>query len=204
MANIIQIKHGTGVPDHKLAPYELGYMDDSGHLYIGGPYENEGTKTYGTARTLNYLPLDKNGYIPTLYSNTNLTFSSTAANPKVQIESSKNVTKVTFGLTGKTGQGYFLEYAPNSTHYERYNFPAPSQNLTDDIGYTILTTKGGAFDGDFVFNNTLTVNGQLTANGAIVVDKSSYGDYDPNGVPGDSSKPAKDGVVGQLYFVVTG
>ena len=113
MSNIIQIKHGTGVPDYKLAPYELGYMDDSGHLYIGGPYENEGTKTYGTAKTLNYLPLDKNGYIPTLYSNGNLTFLSTAANPKLWIEASDDISKVTFGLTGKTGQAYILEYPPN-------------------------------------------------------------------------------------------
>lgn len=37
MSNIIQIKHGNDVPDGKLAPYELGYSDTEGKLYIGGP-----------------------------------------------------------------------------------------------------------------------------------------------------------------------
>ena len=34
MANIIQIKHGSGDPTGKLQNYELGYRDDTGALYI--------------------------------------------------------------------------------------------------------------------------------------------------------------------------
>ena len=74
-----------------------------------------------------------------------------------------------------------------------YKTPA---NILSEIG--ALSASGGTISGN------LTISGKLTANGTIVVDTDSYGYYDPNGVPGDSSKPAKDGVVGQLYFVVTG
>ena len=41
MSNIIQIKHGSGVPNGKLAPYELGYSDTEEKLYIGGPLEDD-------------------------------------------------------------------------------------------------------------------------------------------------------------------
>lgn len=74
-----------------------------------------------------------------------------------------------------------------------YKTPA---DILSEIG--ALSTGGGTISGN------LTISGRLTANGTIVVDTDSYGDYDPNGVPGDSSKPAKNGVIGQLYFVVTG
>lgn len=73
-------------------------------------------------------------------------------------------------------------------------YKTPS-NILSEIG--ALSAGGGTIDGDLI------ISGKLTANGTIVVDSDSYGNYDPNGVPGDSSKPAKDGVVGQLYFVVT-
>lgn len=81
----------------------------------------------------------------------------------------------------------------DSTGIVYYKTPA---NIRSEIG--ALSTSGGTISGN------LTISGKLTANGTIVVDTDSYGDYDPNGVSGDSSKPAKDGVVGQLYFVVTG
>ena len=32
--NTIKIKHGNGEPNGKLLPYELGYRDDTGALYI--------------------------------------------------------------------------------------------------------------------------------------------------------------------------
>lgn len=52
MANVIQIKHGTGNPDGRLAPYELGYREfgESGCLYIGGE-QRDGE--YGDAIPLN-------------------------------------------------------------------------------------------------------------------------------------------------------
>ena len=79
----------------------------------------------------------------------------------------------------------------DSTGIVYYKTPA---NILSEIG--ALSTDGGTISGN------LTISGKLTANGTIVVDTNSYGDYDPNGVPGDSSKPAKDGVPGQLYFVL--
>lgn len=62
MANIIQIKHGSGDPTGKLQNYELGYRDDTGALYI-----NNGTNTVqltglaatGLVGTNNYLKLPK-------------------------------------------------------------------------------------------------------------------------------------------------
>ena len=52
MSNIIQIKRGTGRPDGKLAPYELGINTSDWQLYIGGELvENQdGTKSYGSTQ----------------------------------------------------------------------------------------------------------------------------------------------------------
>lgn len=168
MANIIQIKHGANAPSNKtLQPYELGYVTSTGTLVIGDANKN--------TKALNYLQLDSNGYIPTLYSNGNLILSSTADNPKLWIEASEKGSKGGYGIQGSNGQAYILEYAPNSTYYERYNLPSPSTSLTADKTYTILTTKGGT----------------------LVVDDSSYGTTNPNDA-------GITGTVGQLYFVVTG
>lgn len=41
MANIFTIKHGQGEADGKLNPYELGYRDNEGKLYIGGPLKDK-------------------------------------------------------------------------------------------------------------------------------------------------------------------
>ena len=58
--NTIKIKHGTGDPSGKLQPYELGFRDDTGALYI-----NNGTDTVqltglaatGLVNANNYLKL---------------------------------------------------------------------------------------------------------------------------------------------------
>ena len=42
MSNTILIKHGNGVPNGKLLPYELGYCDDNSLLYIGGKKTSDG------------------------------------------------------------------------------------------------------------------------------------------------------------------
>jgi phage tail sheath protein FI len=42
--NTILIKHGNGVPNKVLEPYELGYSIDKKSLYIGAPLVN-GQKT---------------------------------------------------------------------------------------------------------------------------------------------------------------
>ena len=38
--NIFTIKHGNGVPDGKLQPYELGFDETGKKLYIGGALNN--------------------------------------------------------------------------------------------------------------------------------------------------------------------
>lgn len=182
MSNVITIKHGTNAPSNDtLQPFELGYVTSTGTLVIG----DSDKKT----KSLNYLQLDSNGYIPVLYSNGNLILSSIADYPKLQIEASKKGSKVNYSMQGSNGQAYILEYAPNSKYYERYELPSPSTSLTADKTYTILTTKGGTFAGNFTFS------GKLTANDAIIVDDSNYGATDPN-------TAGKTGQVGQLYFVI--
>ena len=202
MSNTICIKHGANVPSNgTLQPYELGYVTSTGMLVIG--------QEDGSIKKFNHLQLDDNGYIPTLYSDGNLMLKSTSNNPKFWVEATSKGTKGSFGIQGSNGQIYMLAYPSNSTLYERYNLPAPSTSLAETIDYTILTTKGGAFDGTFNFNEAVTIdgkltangevtiNGKLTANGAIVVDSDSYGDTNPN-------EAGKTGVVGQLYFVIPG
>lgn len=42
MANIFTLKHGSGVPDHKLYPFELGFDEIGKKLYIGGATTSSG------------------------------------------------------------------------------------------------------------------------------------------------------------------
>lgn len=51
MSNVIQIKRGSGKPDGKLAPYELGFDTKDNTLYIGGEKKtnDEDEEVYGDA-----------------------------------------------------------------------------------------------------------------------------------------------------------
>jgi hypothetical protein len=80
----------------------------------------------------------------------------------------------------------------NSTGIVYYKTPA---NIRSEIG--AFASAGGTVTGATTFDSTVTISGLLTANGAIVVDSDSYGTTNPNDA-------GKTGVVGQLYFVVTG
>ena len=42
MSNIIQIKHGSGIPNGKLMPFELGFDETGKKLYIGGALSTDG------------------------------------------------------------------------------------------------------------------------------------------------------------------
>ena len=154
--NTIKIKHGTGDPSGKLQPYELGFRDDTGALYI-----NNG------ANAVQLTGLAATGLVNT----------------------TNNYLKLPAVTSTTSNTGRIL--VADSTGIVYYKTPA---NIRSEIG--ALSTGGGTISGN------LTISGKLTANGTIVVDTDSYGYYDPNGVPGDSSKPPKDGVVGQLYFVL--
>lgn len=188
MSNTICIKHGASAPSNEvLQPFELGYVTSTGTLVIGDANKN--------TKALNYLPIDNNGYITTTG---NVSMLSTGDYPKWYIKASEHNSAVSYGMQGNRGQACIFEYAPESlTYYERYNFPQPTANLTESKIYAILTSKGGSFDGNFTFNNTVKVSGTLTANGSIIVDTDSYGNTNPNDA-------GKAGVVGQLYFVITG
>ena len=56
--NTIKIKHGTGDPSGKLQPYELGFRDDIGALYIN----NDGTITQLTGLAATGL-VNANSYL---------------------------------------------------------------------------------------------------------------------------------------------
>lgn len=51
MSNVVQIKRGSGKPDGKLAPYELGFDTKDNTLYIGGKKKtnDEDEEIYGDA-----------------------------------------------------------------------------------------------------------------------------------------------------------
>lgn len=60
MSNIITIKHGNGEPNGKLLPYELGYRDDTGALYINngdGAVQLANQKIVKLINSNNYLQL---------------------------------------------------------------------------------------------------------------------------------------------------
>ena len=71
--------------------------------------------------------------------------------------------------------------------YEKYSFPTPIAKSASN-SYTILSTRGGTYKGNFTLSGNITVGGKLTANGAIIVDTDSYGYKDPNtaGPDGDA------------------
>ena len=187
MSNTICIKHGANAPSNGvLQPFELGYVTSTGTLVIGDSNKN--------TKQLNYLPINDDGYIT---STGNVSMLSSGSYPKWYIKASEYNSAVSYGMQGSNGQACIFEYAPDSpTYYEKYNLPQPATGLTTNKTYTILTTKGGTFGGNFTFS------GQLTANGAIVVDDTSYGTKDPN--TAGTNGAALSGTTGQLYFVVTG
>ena len=43
MANIFTVKHGSGQPNGKLIPFELGFDETGKKLYIGGAKRADGT-----------------------------------------------------------------------------------------------------------------------------------------------------------------
>ena len=153
--------------------------------------------------SLNQLESYELGYV----NNGNLYIRETIKDNSGTVTSDKIVQLTGLAATGLVNTNNYLKLpAITSTTEETGRILVADSNgivyyktpdtIRSEIG--AFSTSGGTIDGD------LTISGKLTANGTIVVDADSYGDYDPNGVPGDSSKPAKDGVVGQLYFVVTG
>lgn len=189
--NTIQIKHGENSPGvNVLAPYELGYVESNGSLVIGVKDKE--------AKKLNYLQVDENGYVPILNDTGSFFFTSTSQFPKVLLSSVFNgkQSRSGFGLDGENGQNYFLQYAPTATKFEKYDFPVPEVLESSNKTYSILTSKGGSFAGEFVFNGKITTNNAIYPNGAIIVGSKNYGSDDPN----DANIP---GVVGQLYFVLT-
>ena len=168
---------GAGV----LAEYELGYVSDEGVLILG----------QGALDPIRLsLPLNKDGSI----NSNNFVVSSLNSNTKITLTGQINDSeaKVTFGMVPPgsdnsnvyMGAIQFLQYPRGSSYCEGYRLPIlPTEELTGDKFYQILTSKGGSFAGDFKFTDS------------IAVDANSYGTTDPN-------TAGKTGQVGQLYFVI--
>ena len=182
MSNTITIKHGASMPGAGvLAEYELGYVSNEGVLVLG----------QGALAPIRLsLPLNEDGSI----NSNNFVVSSLNTNTKITLtgKTSDFEGKVTFEIVPPgsnnsnvyMGAIQFLQYPRGSSYCEGYRLPIlPTEELTGNKFYQILTSKGGSFAGDFKFTDS------------IAVDASSYGTTDPN-------TAGKTGQVGQLYFVI--
>lgn len=182
MSNTMTIKHGASMPGAGvLAEYELGYVSDEGVLILG----------QGALAPIRLsLPLNENGSI----NSNNFVISSLNSNTKITLTGQINDSeaKATFGIVPPgsdnsdvyVGAIQLLQYPLAGSYCEGYRLPIlPTEELTSNKFYQILTSKGGSFAGDFKFTDS------------IAVDASSYGTIDPN-------TAGKTGQVGQLYFVI--
>ena len=185
MDSAIQIKRGSSTPaDGVLKPFELGYVTSTGTLVIGDAYRKP--------LDLKYLKLDTNGRVPRIDVGTSLKVYSSTTIPMIMLESEKeNIRfKGGFGVRSDDGRCMVLSYPADTSYYEYYCFPTPLTGLTANKFQTILTSRGGSFPADFIFDN-------ITAKKAIKVNSTSYGTKDPNSA-------GISGTAGQLYFVIAG
>ena len=191
MSNTIQIKHGTNIPGHNvLAPYELGYVESTGNLVIGG--------TNGAAKDLNYLPLTGGTvsgatriYEITTGNSNSLTYATMTSNGSYRIDVKTNE------MSSGWARSFSVYDLSNSKSLGQIGFFGNKQDfqyLYMGTGYneTWLTVKP---DGLLTANNIKTKNSFIGTAYDSSTKVGCYGKTDPNtaGVPG---------VAGQLYFVL--
>ena len=88
MSNTIQIKHGSGIPDGRLRPYELGYSEDYKSLYIGAPLKNG---ALGKAIPLSdFVPLKSTSQIMIDVQSSTILNLKTSSSPNPYIAFSNN------------------------------------------------------------------------------------------------------------------
>lgn len=172
--NIIQIKRGTGTPNGKLAPYELGISTDDNTLYIGGALElvqgeSEGSDkyTYGAARSIRVEYANKA---------TNSTNSTNSVNAKKMVNSELNALNV-----GSS------------------NTPVYFSNGIPVICTEMLSSTGGSINGNLTINGTLTVSNSKTTVGTLSIQGPLLGSTYSCG----TSFPSNP-VEGQLFFKIVG
>lgn len=176
MSNTICIKHGFRQPaDNTLKPFELGYVTSTGTLVIGDA--NSFTKK------LNYLQTDTNGRLSGIRVENDFVISCKDQTQDINLilnfeEGNEN--EISYSMN-KDGRGFIREWNPKSSCYETYFFPIPDATNASK-NYDILTSKGGAFSGDFTFNN------------GVIIGSSNFDSVAP-----DSSLGGKQG---QLYFQI--
>lgn len=197
--NTIKIKHGSGVPDGKLQPYELGFCDDDGMLYIGTPSEE------GLAYPLMYNYLSKYGGIieGDLEINGYLTLNPKENDGLYIYQEYEN------GSSGIFINSYTMELYANFqdgvTNWERgMNF-----HFNDYLGSIAMAGFFDQVECVYVGKNTEEAWLKIIPEVGIQTDsiilkpyntdtgKGSFGYENPN----DANIP---GIPGQLYFVVTG
>ena len=176
MSNTICIKHGIKQPEVGiLKPFELGYVTSTGTLVIGD------ASSY--ARKLNYLQTDTNGRLSGIRVDNDFIISCKDQAQDINLilnfeEGNEN--EISYSMN-KDGRGFIREWNPKSSYYETYFFPIPDATNASK-NYDILTSKGGAFGGDFTFNN------------GVIIGSSNFDSVAP-----DSSLGGKQG---QLYFQI--
>ena len=192
--NTIKIKHGNGIPEGVLEPYELGYIDDLGQLYIGTLGEN-GDK--GKAIPLNYLSADIKGYIE-IYDSEGSPYTTYIDNNNVYLSGYRDLNEEDVYWD----RGYCLDFYDKNGQQDWITlcrFATTGTNETTDyayIGFDKYNTWLKVYPDGKIQSKVIVADSQIQTN-VLVVGESSIGTQDPNeaNIPGQP---------GQLYFVVAG
>ena len=111
MSNIVQIKHGEGIPNGKLAPYELGYSDTEEKLYIGGPLEDG---QFGEAKEISNGP---NGGTDNPVSPTNIKVpTTTIIKERASVFLNEDGEDIVLNKNNKTIKIFCNNLKPNTTY----------------------------------------------------------------------------------------
>lgn len=200
--NIIKIKHGSGVPDGKLQPYELGICDDDGMLYIGLPPSGE------MAYPLMYDYLPKYGGV----IEGNLVIEGYMQVPEVDVFTSWENSYEGVYIYPPSGIEIYSRYEDDIIDWDKgihYYYSSYNGLSLYSLGSISMVGTNDYVEYVYVGGSTNDVWLKIIPNVGIQTDsiilspydedvgKGSYGYENPNdaGIPG---------VVGQLYFVVTG
>lgn len=199
--NIIKIKHGNGVPDGKLQPYELGICDDDGMLYIGMPPSGE------EAYPLMYNYLPKYGGV----IEGNLVIEGYMQVPEVDIFTSWENGYEGVYISPQSGMDIYSKYEEDILDWDKgiHYYYSNDDSSQYPLGSISMAGTNDYVECVYVGENINDAWLKIIPNVGIQTDsiilspydgntgKGSYGSENPNdaGIPG---------VVGQLYFVIAG
>lgn len=192
--NIIKIKHGNGIPDGKLQPYELGICDDDGMLYIGMPPSGE------EAYPLMGDYLSKYGGVMEGYLQA----------PEIDVLTSQENNYEGVYISSQTGIEMYFNYEDDTLNWDKgiqYYFSNDNSSF-QHLGSINMTGTNESVECLYIGKNMNEAWLKIIPNVGIQADsiilkpydkereKGSYGYENPNDA-------GISGVEGQLYFVIT-